>query len=83
MPRAVRRPFEAVDPDRSDTLAAANPWATPFSHWAFHRAWWDGYGGNAHEETVVFVPAGAPDDAEPVAIAPRCTATRWSRTMSS
>ncbi len=68
--RAVRRPFEAVDPARWDALAAANPWATPFSHWAFHRAWWDGYGGNAHEETVVFVPAGAPDDAEPVAIAP-------------
>jgi CelD/BcsL family acetyltransferase involved in cellulose biosynthesis len=68
--RAVRRPFEAVDPARWDALAAANPWATPFSHWAFHRAWWDGYGGNAHEETVVLVPAGAPDDAEPVAIAP-------------
>ena len=68
--RAVRRPFEAVDPDQWDALAAANPWATPFSHWAFHRAWWDGYGGNAHEETVVFVPAGAPDDADPVAIAP-------------
>ena len=68
--RAVRRPFEAVDPVRWDTLAAANLWATPFSHWAFHRAWWDGYGGNAHEETVVLVPAGAPDDAEPVAIAP-------------
>jgi CelD/BcsL family acetyltransferase involved in cellulose biosynthesis len=68
--RAVRRPFEAVDSARWDALAAANPWATPFSHWAFHRAWWDGYGGNAHEETVVFVPAGAPDDADPVAIAP-------------
>ena len=68
--RAVRRPFEAVDPARWDALAAANPWATPFCHWAFHRAWWDGYGGNAHEETVVLVPADAPDDAEPVAIAP-------------
>ena len=58
--RAVRRPFDTVDPARWDALAAANPWATPFCHWAFHRAWWDGYGGNAHEETVVFVPADAP-----------------------
>ena len=30
-------------------LAARNPWATPFSGWAFHRAWWDAYGANAHE----------------------------------
>jgi CelD/BcsL family acetyltransferase involved in cellulose biosynthesis len=68
--RAVRRPFEAVDPARWDALAAANSWATLFSHWAFHRAWWDAYGANAHEETLVFVPADAADDAEPVAIAP-------------
>ena len=68
--RAVRRPFEAIDPARWDLLAAANPWATPFSQWAFHRAWWDAYGANAHEETLAFVPADAPDDAEPVGIAP-------------
>ena len=68
--RAVRRPFADVDPARWDALAAANPWATPFSHWAFHRAWWDGYGPGAHEETLAFVPSDAPDDAEPVAIAP-------------
>ena len=43
-----------------DTLLAANPWATPFSRWAFHRAWWDAYGANAHEETLVVVPADAP-----------------------
>ncbi len=70
MLRAVRRPFDRIDPARWDALAGANPWATPFSSWAFARAWWDGYGANAHEETLVFVPAGAPDDAEPVAIAP-------------
>ena len=70
MLRAVRRPFEALDPARWDALAAANPWATPFSHWAFHRAWWDAYGANAHEETLALVPAGAPDEADPVAIAP-------------
>ncbi len=68
--RAVRRPFETIDPASWDALAAANPWATPFSHWAFHRAWWDGYGGNAHEETVVLVPADGPDDAAPMGIAP-------------
>jgi CelD/BcsL family acetyltransferase involved in cellulose biosynthesis len=68
--RAVRRPFEAVDQASWDALAAANPWATPFSHWAFHRAWWDAYGENAHEETLVFVPADAADDSAPVAIAP-------------
>ena len=68
--RAVRRAFDAVNPATWDALAGANPWATPFSSWAFHRAWWDGYGGNAHEETVVLVEADALDDAAPVAIAP-------------
>jgi CelD/BcsL family acetyltransferase involved in cellulose biosynthesis len=68
--RAIRRPFDAIDPAAWDALVAANPWATPFSRWAFHRAWWDAYGANAHEETVVFVPADAADDAAPVAIVP-------------
>jgi len=43
-----------------DRLAAANPWATPFSARAFHRAWWDAYGDNAHEQTLVAVAADAP-----------------------
>jgi hypothetical protein len=68
--RAVRRPFDSLDRASWDSLAASNPWATPFSSWAFHRAWWDAYGPNAHEETLVLVPAGGPDDARPVAIAP-------------
>jgi CelD/BcsL family acetyltransferase involved in cellulose biosynthesis len=68
--RAVRRAFDTIDPATWDALVEATPAATPFSRWAFHRAWWDGYGENAHEETVVLVPAGAADDAEPVAIAP-------------
>jgi GNAT acetyltransferase-like protein len=68
--RAVRRPFDAIDRATWDTLAAANPWSTPFSAWAFHRAWWDGYGANAHEETLVAVPFDARDDAAPVGIAP-------------
>lgn len=53
-----------------DRLAAANPRATPFSAWAFHRAWWDAYGDNAHEQTLVAVPAGAPPGADPIAILP-------------
>ena len=48
-----RRPLDAIPRDDWDALAAANPWATPFSAWAFHRAWWDAYGENAHEETLV------------------------------
>jgi hypothetical protein len=43
-----------------DRLAALNPWSTPFSAWAFHRAWWDAYGDNAHEQTLVLVAADAP-----------------------
>jgi CelD/BcsL family acetyltransferase involved in cellulose biosynthesis len=43
--------------------------ATPFSAWAFHRAWWDAYGANAHQETLVVRPAHGPDD-EIVAIVP-------------
>ena len=68
--RAVRRRFDAIDAATWDALAAANPWATPFSAWAVHRAWWDAYGTNAHEETLAIVPADGPDDAAPVAIAP-------------
>ena len=68
--RPVRRAFDSVDPAVWDALASANPWATPFASWAFHRAWWDAYGANAHEETLVLVPANGPDDAAPVAIIP-------------
>ena len=68
--RAVRRPFAEIGRAVWDALAAANPWATPFSSWAFQRAWWDAYGANAHEETLVVVPADGPDDAPPVAIVP-------------
>ena len=68
--RAERRPFSSIPRETWDTLAARNPWATPFSAWAFHRAWWDAYGANAHEETLVVVPADAPSDADPVAILP-------------
>ena len=60
-------------------LAARNPWATPFSGWAFHRAWWDAYGANAHEETLVVVPADAPPARSRSRSCRSCTATRSSR----
>src|SRR6478735_4763961 len=47
--RAVRRAFDTVDAATWDALVARNTWATPFSRWAFHRAWWDAYGANRHE----------------------------------
>jgi CelD/BcsL family acetyltransferase involved in cellulose biosynthesis len=58
--RAHRVPFETIEPTTWDALAAATPWATPFATWAFHRAWWDAYGSNAHDHTMVAVDeAGA------------------------
>ncbi len=68
--RAERRPFKGISPQTWDALAALTPWATPFSAWAFHRAWWDAFGANAHEETLAIVPADAPAGADPVAIVP-------------
>lgn len=63
---AERRSFESIEPATWDALAAQNPAATPFSAWAFHRAWWDGYGENAHDETIALVDRGR----QLVAIAP-------------
>ena len=68
--RAVRRPFDAIEPAVWDALADANAWSTPFSRWAVHRAWWDAYGANAHEETIVVIPADARPDATPIGIVP-------------
>jgi CelD/BcsL family acetyltransferase involved in cellulose biosynthesis len=76
--RAERRAFADITRETWDRLAARNPFATPFSAWAFHRAWWDGYGEGAHEQTMVVIedgkdasagtPAGA--FADPIAIVP-------------
>jgi CelD/BcsL family acetyltransferase involved in cellulose biosynthesis len=68
--RAVRRPFDAITATTWDALVASTPWATPFSRWAVQRAWWDAYGANAHDQTLVVVDHTAPDDAPPVAIVP-------------
>lgn len=67
---ALRRPFASIAPATWDTLAQSNPSSTPFSAWAFHRAWWDAYGANAHEQTLVVVDADVGPDAEPIGIAP-------------
>jgi CelD/BcsL family acetyltransferase involved in cellulose biosynthesis len=61
--RAERRPFGSLDRQTWDEFAARNPWSTPFSSWAFHRAWWDAYGDNAHDQTMVVVDAAADADA--------------------
>ena len=53
-----------------ERLAASTPWATPFSAWAFHRAWWDAYGDNAHDETAVVLDPARGPDADPIAILP-------------
>ena len=67
---AVRRPFGSIAPAVWDGLAARNPWATPFSRWAFHRAWWDAYGDSAHDQTMVVVDEAADPTAEPIGIVP-------------
>ncbi len=64
-----RRTVGGIDPGQWDALVAANPWATPFSAAAFQRAWWDAYGANAHDETLIVLDRAAPE-AGPVAILP-------------
>lgn len=66
---AERRSFDSIPRETWDRLASGNPWSTPFSAWAFHRAWWDAYGENAHDETLI-VCRDDPAQTEPVAIVP-------------
>jgi CelD/BcsL family acetyltransferase involved in cellulose biosynthesis len=67
---ALRRPFDSVAATTWDALADRNPWATPFSQWAFHRSWWGAYGASAHDETMVVLDADRSADAEPIGIVP-------------
>lgn len=67
---AQQRPFDSIPRETWDRLAARTPWATPFSAWPFHRAWWDAYGDNAHDQTLVVCRADAAPDEEPIAIVP-------------
>ncbi len=68
--RAERRAFTDIPREVWNDLASREPLATPFSTWEFHRAWWDAFAANAHEETLAIVPADAPAGADPVAIVP-------------
>jgi hypothetical protein len=61
---------ESIAPATWDALAARSPYATPFSRWAFHRAWWDGYGASAHEDTLLIEDPSLPAGSAPVAIVP-------------
>ena len=71
---AVRRSFDSIPRDVWEALADRNPWVTPFSRWAFHRAWWDAYASEAHDQTLVVVDPRTADPRDPaaelVAIAP-------------
>jgi CelD/BcsL family acetyltransferase involved in cellulose biosynthesis len=66
--------FDAIPREVWDGLAARNPWTTPFSSWAFQRAWWDAYGASAHDQTLIVRAAagsaGGPEAGDPVAIVP-------------
>jgi CelD/BcsL family acetyltransferase involved in cellulose biosynthesis len=65
---ALRQSIDAIAPATWDGLAARTPWATPFSSWAYHRAWWDAYASSAHDQTVVIVDRARPET--PIAIVP-------------
>ena len=65
-----RRSIDAISRATWDRLASATPWATPFSAWAFHRAWWDAYGANAHDETIVVLDPARGPEGDPIAILP-------------
>ncbi|HEV8698075.1 MAG TPA: GNAT family N-acetyltransferase [Candidatus Limnocylindrales bacterium] len=67
---AERRSFDSISQATWDRMAARSPWATPFSSWAFQRAWWDGYGENAHEETLLVCRDVAGADGDPISIVP-------------
>ena len=61
---AFRRPFDSIPrrPGMRSRRAIRTP---PRSRsWAFQRAWWDAYGANAHDETLVD-PAGRSDGRRP------------------
>jgi CelD/BcsL family acetyltransferase involved in cellulose biosynthesis len=66
--------FGSVARSTWDALAARNPWSTPFSSWAFQRAWWDAYGASAHDQTLIVRAAtgsaGGHEAGDVVAIVP-------------
>ena len=71
-PRLLVRQVAFDDIPRAtwDRLVELTPAATAFSYWPFHRAWWDAYGANAHDQTLLIEAVDAPRDALPVAVVP-------------
>ena len=67
--RTRHPPRSDAPPGNRSTLVARTAYATVFSRWAFHRAWWDGYGASAHEETLLIEDPATPGSG-PVAIVP-------------
>ena len=58
---ALPQPFASIPRLEWERLHALTPAATPFSRWTFHRAWWDGYGGSAHEQYLAVVARDDPE----------------------
>ena len=52
---AIRRAFDQIPERTWDGLVDKTPWATPFSRYCVHKAWWDGYGATAHDQTLIVV----------------------------
>ena len=62
--------FDEIPRATWDRLVELTPAATAFSCWPFHRAWWDAYGANAHDHTLLIEADSAPRGSLPVAIVP-------------
>ena len=60
--------FDSIAGETWDALVDRSAAATPFSCHCVQRAWWDAYGGTAHDQTLIVVDEAAPD--EIVGIAP-------------
>jgi CelD/BcsL family acetyltransferase involved in cellulose biosynthesis len=60
---AVRRSFDDIPAVTWNGLVDRSPAATPFSRHCVQRAWWDAYGAEAHDQTLVIV-----DEADPAAL---------------
>ena len=58
---AVRRAFDQIPERTWDGLVDETPWATPFSRYCVHKAWWAGYGATAHDQTLIAVDESDPD----------------------
>ena len=53
--------FDAIPRADWDRLLGVTVHATPFARWTFHRAWWDAYGGTAHDQYLALCAADADD----------------------